>query len=76
VQTTWSPSAPATGLVFDVQRRLNGGPWRTFIKGTAKRRATSKRGPRGTRLQFRARLRSHDDPKKATDWSPPVAIRG
>jgi plastocyanin len=76
VRVTWSSSAPAEGLVFDAQRRLNGGPWRTFIRATRKRRATSKRGPRGTRLQFRARLRSADDKAKATDWSPAAGIRG
>lgn len=75
-RATWSSAAPADGQVFDVQRRVNGGPWRTFVKGTRKRRTKFERGARGTRVDVRARLRSADDPKKAIDWSPPARIRG
>ena len=73
---TWSASAPAEGLVFDVQRRRNAGGWKPLRSGTTKKSATFRLGRRGTRWQVRARLRSATDPAKATDWSPVAAIRG
>ena len=71
----WSKSAPAEGLVFDVERRRNGGPWRILLEGTSDRRTTFRLGPKGTRSRMRARLRSAEDEAKATDWSPVASIR-
>ncbi len=71
----WSKSAPADGLVFDVERRRNAGPWRTLLDGTTKQRTTFRLGPKGTRSRLRARLRSAEEPEKATDWSPVASIR-
>lgn len=71
----WSKSAPAEGLVFDVERRRNGRAWRTLLDGTTERRTTFRLGPKGTRSRLRARLRSAEDEAKATDWSPVASIR-
>ncbi len=72
---TWSMSAPAEGLAFDVQRRRNGGPWRTLLEGTTERRKSFRLGPEGTRWRVRARLHNHHEPERATGWSPVASIR-
>ena len=75
VRAVWSKGAPADGLVFDVQRRRNRGPWRKLADGTASGRKAFALGPRGTRWRVRARLRSAEDEAKATDWSPVASLR-
>lgn len=71
----WSKAAPAEGLAFDVQRKRNGGPWRSLLEGTTELRKTFRLGPEGTRWRVRARLHDHHEPEKATDWSPVASIR-
>jgi plastocyanin len=71
----WSESAPDEGLGFEVQRRRNGGPWRTLFATTTEQRKSFRLGPSGTRWRVRARLHDHHEPDKATDWSPVVSIR-
>ena len=71
----WAKSAPAEGLVFDIERRRNGRPWRALLDGSTERRTTFRLGPDGTRWRIRARLRSNEEPDNATDWSPVASIR-
>ena len=71
----WSPTAPAEGLVFDVQRRRKGRPWRTLAQGTTARKKAFGLGRGSKRWRVRARLRSADEAAKATDWSPVASIR-
>jgi plastocyanin len=73
---TWAAAAPEQGLVFDVQRRRGAGAWNALRTGTAARSLTFALGKGHKRWQVRARLRSAEDAAKATDWSPPAAIRG
>lgn len=74
-KVTWSPAVPAEDLVFDVQLRRRGGRWKPLRSATKKVQASFRLGLRGSRWQVRARLRSAKDTAKATDWSPPAAIR-
>ncbi len=72
----WSPTAPADGLVFDVQRRRTGRSWRTLFDGTTARKTKFDLGRGSKRWEVRARLRSAEDEAEATDWSPVASIRG
>jgi plastocyanin len=75
VRITWSASPPAQGLAFDVQRRRVGGDWVGWQAATTAA-AGRMRARRGFVWEFRARLRSAADANQATDWSPPVTVRG
>ena len=74
VKVTWSAGAPGQGLAFDVQLR-RGRRWTAWKTGTASAYATA-RVPRRARWAFRARFRKASDAGAATDWSPPVSVRG
>jgi hypothetical protein len=68
IQVVWSASAPAAGLVFDVQRRRNSGAWTAWRTGV-----TATNGSYGAtadgRYSFRARLRRPPGTTDATGWS-------
>ena len=74
-RATWSRSAPADGLVFDLQRRRNGRVWAPWQTATRSPDVRFRLGRRRARWEVRARLRSASDPAKATDWSPVAALR-
>ena len=73
-RAVWSLTAPAEGLVFDVERRREGRAWHTLLDGTNARKTKFRLGRHPKRWQLRARLRSADDAQKATDWSPVASI--
>jgi plastocyanin len=77
VVATWSATAPADGLVFDVERRSGAaGAWRALRTGTREPGASFRAGKRGTAWDVRARLRRDGSQDEATDWSPVASIKG
>lgn len=74
VVATWSRGSPPDGEAFDVQRRLENGPWQDFASATRAPSGEFAYGTPGKTWQVRARLRSAADADKATDWSPPTSV--
>jgi plastocyanin len=70
----WSEQQLPAGQVFDVQRRKNGGAWRTVRDGSRELRGRFG-GRRGQRLFFRARVREADHPAAASAYSPAARIK-
>lgn len=66
LRVTWGASQLPDGQVFDVQRRRSDA-WRTVRDGTTKLHGTF----RGTRGEFRSRVRRVDVQGAASDWSRP-----
>jgi plastocyanin len=75
VTAAWASGPPQQGLVFDVQRRLGGGPWQSWQTGTGAASGTF-RAQQGETWSVRARLRRASDPSAATDFSPTASITG
>lgn len=73
VVARWAPAPLTGGLVMDVQRRRNNGPWTAYATGTTKAIGDFEAGKRKTLWDVRARLRRGSN---ATGWSPAVRIIG
>jgi plastocyanin len=70
---TWAPRPPSAGLVFDVERKRDGGAWKRLRTGTTKTDVRFR--PRGHAWSFRARLRKASS-GAATGWSPVASLQG
>lgn len=68
----WAPAPPAAGSVFDVEVRTKRG-WRSAFEGT--RRAQGRLSRRPGPISVRARLRSAEQPSRATGWSPVARLK-
>jgi plastocyanin len=72
----WAPRKSKGDRVFDVQIKLDDGPWYRFRKGTHEAKGT-RHVSTGPTLHYslRARMRSKSHPSKATGWSPVVHVK-
>lgn len=68
----WAPASPAPGSVFDVEVRTKKG-WRPAFEGT--RRVQGRLSRRPGSISVRARLRSAEEPSRATGWSPIARVK-
>ncbi len=68
----WASVAAPGGYVYDVQRRRNDGPWKSWRTATTMRNGTFVPHNKGT-TRFRARLRL-DGNTDASGWSPAAKI--
>jgi plastocyanin len=74
VLVRWADKKEA-GRTFDVQRRrTDSKTWINVAKRTKAAKGSFDPGADGGTWKVRARMRSADDPKAATDWSPPARI--
>ncbi len=78
----WATRASTTGAVYDVQYRIEDGPWRTWRADTGARKGVFGKNGRpvpakkGTTYSFRARSqKSASSPSKVSRWSPPRSFR-
>lgn len=69
----WGSGALPDGQVFDVQRKHEGGPWRSLLRGTSKTNGSFAGGATGTVWNLRVRVRTSDDNVKS-GWSPAAVI--
>ena len=73
VVVIWAAVPPPEGQLFDVQRSMNGGTFRTVLDGTTDLRGKFE-AKRGQELAFRSRVWVQENPGQASGWSPPAAI--
>jgi plastocyanin len=70
----WAPRKTTGDRVFDVQIKMDGGPWRKFRTGTHESTGTRSNSGAKTPYSLRARMRSRSKPSRATGWSPVVRV--
>jgi plastocyanin len=70
----WATEPLPPGQVFDVQVRRGSGEWTTALAGTRSLQGTLARGPARTTWSVRSRVRSADEPARASGYSPPATI--
>ena len=70
----WGGGKLDEGQVYDVQRRQNGGSWRSLVRGTTKPKGLFEAPPAGSEWAYRARLREAGDPAAISGWSPSSSI--
>jgi plastocyanin len=71
----WAPRKSTGDRVFDVQVKIDDGPWRRFRRGTHDAKGTRNNSGPKTSYSIRARMRSASHPSKATAWSPVVHVQ-
>jgi hypothetical protein len=74
VHVRWDASAPAHGLVFEVERAVGSGRSSTWLTGTSLAGSSFTTTRRGSVWHVRARLRRASDAQAATDWSPDATV--
>ena len=75
VVVIWAAEALPPGQVVDVQARKGDGNWRTVSVGTTELEGLFPGGRAGTSWEFHSRVRSADEPGRASDWSPAATIK-
>jgi plastocyanin len=75
VLVVWTDEPLPPGQVVDVQARKGDGKWKTVEVGSTEREGVFPAGRAGTSWTFHSRVRSADEPGRASGWSPEASIR-
>jgi plastocyanin len=75
IVAVWATEPLPSDQVFDVQARRGSGGWKTVMDGTSDLSGTFPAGPAGTSWTFRSRVRSADEPARASGYSPEASIK-
>jgi plastocyanin len=75
ISVVWAAEPLPPGQVVDVQTRKGDGNWRTIEVGTTELQGVFPAGRAGTTWSFRTRVRSADEPGRASGFSPAATIR-
>jgi plastocyanin len=75
IHARWDATAPASGLVFDVERAQGSGSLKPWLTGTSSSGATFTTTKRGSVWHVRARLRRANDTAAATGFSPDAFVK-